>query len=124
MKSLFIAAHMMQTLAAPAYAGPEHDLTPRHGGLVAEANHVEFELVAAADAIRLYARDHGKPLALAGASGRLTLLDGASVRDIALTAAGTHLEARGDFKLKPGNKVVARLERPGKKPLSVRFVVR
>ena len=123
MKHLFLAFALSLTIGS-AHAGGGHDHTPRHGGVVAESNDLDFELVARPEAITLYVRDHGKGLSTQGASARLTLLTGTEKGDVALTHAGENrLEARGAFKVARGTKAVAVVTLPGRKTASVRFAL-
>ncbi len=108
-----------------AHAAGGHDHSPKHGGVVAEANDLDFELVARPDRLTLHVRDHGKPLPTQGASARLTLLAGTERSEAVLAPAGSdRLEAQGAFKLGPGTKVVAAVTLPGRKPANVRFVLK
>lgn len=96
---------------------------PKRGGVVQSANHLDFELVAQADGASIYIDDHGKPVSVAGASGKLTVLSGADKTEAELQPVGDRLEAKG-VKLIPGSKVVASVTTPGKKTMSVRFTVK
>ncbi|MFY8118176.1 MAG: hypothetical protein ACOVLH_10240 [Roseateles sp.] len=109
-----------------AQAGGNHDHKPLHGGIVAEASDLDFELLLSRPGqLTLYVRDHGKPLPLNGASARLTLLSGADKREALLAPVGSErLEAQGDFKLAAGSKVVALVQLPGRKPVNVRFALK
>lgn len=109
-----------------AQAGGNHDHKPLHGGIVAEASDLDFELLLSRPGqLTLYVRDHGKPLPLNGASARLTLLSGADKREALLApVGGERLEAQGDFKLAAGSKVVALVQLPGRKPVNVRFALK
>ena len=125
LKTLLSAAVL--AFASTAFAADEHShgAKPQYGGIVAEASDIEFELVAKADAITLYVRDHGKAVATQGASGKLTVLTGADKADAALSPAGDNkLEAKGSFKVGPGTKLVATVTLQGKKPISVRFALK
>ncbi len=102
--------------------GHAHEHTPLHGGIVAEAGDIDFELTIGAALTELYVRDHGKPLDTAGASAKLTLLDGAGKTELVLTpAAGGKFEAPGRASPAPGTKAVALVTLPGRKPVNVRF---
>lgn len=93
----------------------------QHGGLFATASDLEFELVPSADGSTLYLYDHGKALATAGMSGKLTVLKGSEKSEAELKPAGENkLEARG-VKMDKGAKAVAALNVPGKKAVTVRF---
>ena len=96
---------------------------PRHGGIVATASDLHFELVGTSTGAQIYIDDHGKPLAPTGMSGKLTVLKGAEKSEAALVVAGDKLEAAG-LKLAPGAKVVASLTTPAKKAITVRFTVK
>ncbi|WP_298829768.1 hypothetical protein [uncultured Piscinibacter sp.] len=108
-------------VAAPAFAHGGGD--PKHGGVVQTASDLSFELVAGADGATIYVEDHGKPLAPAGMSGKLTVLNGAEKSEAALAAAGDRLEAKG-VRLAKGAKVVATITTASQKAITVRFTVR
>lgn len=113
--------------AASAFAADPHShgAKPQHGGIVAEASDIEFELVAKADSITVFVRDHGKALATQGASGKVTLLSGADKAEAALAPAGDNkLQAKGAFKVGPGTKLVATVSLQGRKPISMRFALK
>jgi hypothetical protein len=124
-KPLLIAVSLSLAGAAQAADEHGHDHKPLHGGVVAEASHLEFELVTApAGVIALYVRDHGKPVTLQGASAKLTLLNGAEKTELPLNPAGERLEAKSAAKLGAGSKAVALVTLAGKKPVSVRFALK
>ncbi|TDP61323.1 hypothetical protein [Roseateles toxinivorans] len=126
MKNKLLIAAALLALAGSGFAADEHGHEPKplHGGVVAEAAHLELELVARADVIALLVRDHGKPVGLQGASARLTLLSGTEKSELQLAPAGERLEARGAFELAPGSKAVATVMLPGKKAIQVRFALK
>ena len=101
-----------------------HDIKPMHGGAVAEAKEVEYELVASADKLQLYMRDHGKPVAVAGMTAKVTLLAGSEKQDVQLQAGDGKLEATGSFKVPTGTKVVGAVSKAGKSVTSVRFTLK
>ncbi|HZF84225.1 MAG TPA: hypothetical protein VE084_12035 [Burkholderiaceae bacterium] len=111
-------------IATATNAAGNHDHAPQHGGIVAEAQGADYELVATPTQLRLYLRDHGKPLDLAQASARVTLLSGADRQEVELKPAGDRLEAAGDFKVGPGTKAVAVAQRAGKSLGSARFTLK
>lgn len=96
---------------------------PKRGGVVQKANDITYELVAMADGAALYVDDHGKPVAVTGASGKLTVLDGAAKSEAELKPVGDKLEAKG-IKLVAGAKVVATVTSADKKTVSVRFAMK
>jgi len=97
--------------------------TSRHGGISQMAGDLGFELVSTPDGVALYVDDHGKPVAPAGITGKLTVLNGTQKSEADLVAVGDRLEARG-IKLTPGTKVVAALTTAQKKAVTVRFTVK
>ncbi|MDP1693071.1 MAG: hypothetical protein Q8L49_14175 [Burkholderiaceae bacterium] len=112
-----------------ALAASDHshgvEAKPLHGGIVAVASDLEFELLAKADAITLYVRDHGKPALTQGASAKLTILSGTDKTEAALAPVGDNkLEAKGSYKLGAGTKFVATVSLQGKNPVNVRFVAK
>lgn len=95
----------------------------RHGGVVAMASDLGFELVATSAGAAIYVEDHGKPMAPTGMSGKLTVLRGSQKSEAVLTVAGDKLEATG-VRLSPGAKAVAALTTADKKAITVRFTVK
>ena len=65
-------------LSALSYTGALAHEAPkaRHGGAVARASDLDFELVATPTGAVIYVADHGKPMAPTGMSGKLTVLKG------------------------------------------------
>ena len=99
------------------------DAKARHGGVVAMASDLGFELVGTPTGAAIYVEDHGKPMAPAGMAGKLTVLKGSEKSEAVLAVAGDKLEAKG-VKLAPGSKVVAALTTSTKKSITVRFTVK
>lgn len=127
MKPIHLLAMLTFALNGAALAAGGHDHAHEHsalhGGVVAEAKDIDFELVAKPDSLRLHLRDHGKPVDVAKAKAKLTLLAGGAKQEVELKAAGDRLEATGQFKV-AGAKAVALVEIPGKPAMTVRFVLR
>ncbi len=117
--ALFTAATL---LISPAFA--HGGGAPKHGGVVATASDLAFELVAKDGNAVIHVEDHGKPLQTTGMRGKLTILTGAEKSEADLTAAGDNrLEAKG-VKLASGAKVVAALTTASGKPVTVRFAIK
>jgi hypothetical protein len=95
----------------------------KHGGVVAVASDLGFELVSTPTGAAIYVEDHGKPMAPNGMTGKLTVLNGSEKSEAELAVAGDKLEAKG-VKLAAGAKVVAALTTPAKKAITVRFTVK
>jgi hypothetical protein len=101
-----------------------HTEKPKHGGVVQAASDLSFELVSKGDVATIYIEDHGKPLATAGMSGKLTVLNGTEKSEAELKGAGDNrLQAHG-VKLVKGSRAVASLTMPNRKAISVRFAVK
>lgn len=84
---------------------------------------MDYELVAKADGLQLYVRDHGKPVDVSQASAKLILLAGTDKQEVALSPAGDKLEAKGSFKVAAKTKVMALVTLAGKSS-TVRFVLK
>ncbi|MFW2353993.1 hypothetical protein [Hydrogenophaga sp.] len=112
-------------LAALSFTAAQADgvAKAKHGGVVQKANDITYELVANVDGAALHIDDHGKPVSVVGASGKLTVLSGADKSEAELKPAGDKLEAQG-IKLPAGSKVVASVTTADKKTVSVRFTVK
>jgi hypothetical protein len=96
---------------------------PKHGGTVATASDLSFELVGTADGAAVYIEDHGRAMPPNGLSGKLTVLNGAEKSEAPLAAAGDKLEAKG-IKLTKGATAVAVLTNAQQKSITVRFAVK
>lgn len=108
--------------ATPAWAHEDHG-KPQHGGVVAEAGHAQFEVVAQGGKVVVHASNHGAPLDTAGASGKLTVLAGSSKLDIPLApAGGARLEGAG--QVPAGAKLLISVQWPGGKPMQARAVMK
>lgn len=123
MKKMFAVAALA---AGAAFSGNvfAHGAKPKHGGIVQSASDLAFELVSRDGVTTIYVDDHGKERPTAGASGTLTVLEGAKKTELPLEAGGNNrLVAKGDAKLAPGSKAVAAITFADKKAVSVRFSV-
>jgi hypothetical protein len=127
MKSKYLLAALALAASGAAFAAGDHSHAskPEHGGVVADAGDIGYELVARPDTLTLHLRDHGKPVKTEGAGAKLTLLSGTEKSEAVLVPAGDgKLEAKGTFKVAAGTKVVALVTLPGKKPANVRFALK
>lgn len=117
---LALVAIAASVTATGAYA---HGDKPKHGGVVQSAsNDISFELVNKDGKATIYVEDHGKPVATAGASGKLTVLNGASKSEVTLEPAGENsLVARDSVKLDKGAKAIATVTFADKTSVNVRF---
>ena len=121
-KLLAVAAVGLSTLlfnTAMAHGGAQ----AKHGGVVATASDLGFELVSTPDGAVIYVEDHGKPMAPTGLKGKLTVLNGTEKSEAELVVAGDKLEAKG-IKLAKGAKAVAALVTPAAKAITVRFNIK
>ena len=100
------------------------DNEPNHGGVVQAAGGLSFELVAQSDGAALYVENHGRPMATAGMTGRLTVLNGRERSETALTPAGDNKLAAQKVTLAKGANAVASLTTAQKKTITVRFTVK
>lgn len=123
-----LAGTILLAVAGGALAAGGHDHAHEHkalhGGVVVEVKDIDYELVAKPESLQLYLRDHGKPMGVAKASAKLTLLAGTEKLEVTLSPAGDRLEARGTFRLPAGTKAVAVVTNDGRVVGSVRFTVK
>ena len=124
MKFLASIAALALFAGTTAHAAGQHGHAdkPLHGGVVAEARDMNFELVAQKDQLRLYLRDHGKKVDVNNATATLTLLNGADKQEVALVPQDEWLGAAGEFRVAKGTKAVAVVKQAGK-TVTVRFVL-
>lgn len=108
-------------LIAPVLAGPNHDLTPKHGGIVAESREVTLELVIVGNQVNLYINDHGKVPNMKELKGKLTILSGSVKTEHNLTPAEQYLTAGGIANISKGSILVATITGYQGKTLNARF---
>ena len=121
-KNLFAPLLIATALALPAFAAEDH--TPKHGGVVVETKAGDLELVAKPELIVIHVSDHGKPMKLSSASGKVTAFNGNDKTEAPLALIGDKLEAKGSFKLGAGTKVLADLTVNGKPAVAARFTLK
>lgn len=114
------------TFAGAIYAadnhGHDHDHKPLKGGIVAEANDVNFELVAKSDSLTIFVTDHGKPVMTKGAKASATIYSGSEKLAVNLEASGDNqLVATGSFKTGVGVRVAALVTLPSKPEAKLNF---
>ncbi len=123
MKSYAFATLVAAIVAvAPVHAADDHK--PQHGGVVVETKTGDMELVAKPDLIVIHVSDHGKPMKLTSATGKVTVFNGSDKTEAPLTLAGDKLEAKGSFKLGAGTKVLADVALNGKPAVAARFTLK
>jgi hypothetical protein len=98
-----------------------HDLKPKHGGIVSESNHMEFELAVQPDFTYLYIRDHGKPVDLSQAKAKLTILDAGKKHEVSLGGGTDALQGNAITLGGKTYTAVATVEFASKKKVTVRF---
>ncbi len=123
MNSKLLAAAVLGLSVLSFNAMAHGGAKPKHGGVVATASDLGFELVGTPTGAVIYVDDHGKAMVPTGMSGKLTVLNGADKSEAELVVVGDKLEAKG-VKLAAGAKVVAVLTTPAKKAITARFTVK
>jgi hypothetical protein len=125
MKKLAIPLALSLMLSAgQVWAHADH-LKPQFGGITAEADVFQVELVTKGNQIILYLSEHGAPVESAGASGKLILLTGKNKEEVVLTPSGFQtLSAKLKTKPARGGKVVASINVPGREAGTVRFTLK
>ena len=120
MKKALIAL-MMGAAALGTNPAFGHGAKPQHGGVVASANDLSYELVADGTGATIYVIDHDKPADTSGMGGKLTVLNGPDKSEVDLKpAGGNKLEAKS-VRLDKGAKAVASLKGANGKVTTVRF---
>lgn len=122
LRTILVAAAV--ALCAPAFAQKDDHGQPKHGGIVVETKALDFEIVFKPHVIQVYVGDHGKPVKLDGAKGKVTLLNGSDKTEVELAPAGDKLEAKGSFKVDKGTKGIAAVTLAGKSAAIARFEVK
>ena len=124
MKTATITLSLCIALGSAAALAQKDDHTAKHGGFFVETKALDFEIVAKPEIIQVYVSDHGKPVKLDGAQGKVTLLNGAEKSEAQLAPAGDKLEAKGTFKVAKGTKGIATVTLAGKPAATARFEVK
>jgi hypothetical protein len=122
MKHLLLSFLLACTVAAPAHSAEDH--AAKHGGIVVDTKAGDLELVAKPDLITIHVSDHGKPMKLSSATGKVTIFNGNEKTEAPLTLAVDKLEAKGSFKVGAGTKVLAEVSLNGKPAVSARFTLK
>ena len=114
------------SISGTAFAADDHghEAKPMHGGVTAQAKDVDYELVAKADKLQLFMRDHGKPFDVSGMTAKATLLARSDKQEVQLPPVDGKLEAAGNFKVASGTKAVVAVSKVGKAVASVRFTLK
>ena len=112
--------HAHDAKEAQAHA---HEARAQHGGVVSVVKDMNYELVAKDGEVALYVSDHGKPVDLAGASAKLTMLSGTQKQDVALAPADNALRAKGAFTVAAGTKAVVSVQLKAKPASTARFTL-
>lgn len=99
------------------------NLSPLHGGIVAEVKDMDYELVVKPEQIQLFVRDHGKPADISKGSAKLTVLASNQKQEINLPLDGELFLAKGAFVITPGAKAVAQVSLGGP-VVTVQFVLK
>ncbi len=115
---------LLFTAAATTAAFAAEDHTPKHGGVVIETKAGDMELVAKPELIVIHVSDHGKPMKLTSAAGKVTVFNGSEKTEAPLTLVGEKLEAKGSFKVGAGTKVLADVALNGKPAVAARFTLK
>ena len=122
MKTVAAALLVARTINLPAFAAEDH--TPKHGGVVVETKAGDLELVAKPELVVIHVSDHGKPMKLSSATGKVTVFNGNDKTEAPLALVGDKLEAKSSFKLGAGTKVLAEVSLNGKPAASARFTLK
>ena len=122
MKTLAASLLFATAITLPAFAAEDH--APKHGGVVVETKAGDLELVAKPELIVIHVSDHGKPMKLSSASGKVTVFNGNDKTEAPLALVGDKLEAKGSFKVGAGTKLLAEVSLNGKPAVSARFTLK
>ena len=119
-------------LTAPLQAADDHDHdhdahehhAPKYGGIVEEANGLDYELVIKPDQARLYVDGHDAKVSVKGGKATVTFLKGGTTtKHVLLPAGDNFFEFKGAVPTGPGTRAVAVILLKGK-TTSVRFAVK
>lgn len=106
MKIHGLLAILMVASSNLIYAAGPHDTKPLYEGKVSVIKDVDIELVAKSNELKVYLRDHGKPLEVKRGSAKVTLLHGGATKDYELALKGGHFELTGNFQVPKDTKAI------------------
>lgn len=110
--------------AGPAWSHADH-LKPQFGGVTADAEVFQVELVMKGTQATLYLTEHGAPVETTSAGGKLIVLSGKAKEELTLVPNGYQsLGARLQAKPARGAKAVATITVPGKGGGTVKFTLK
>lgn len=124
MKSRFSILSIVIAIAAAFPASAAEDHKSQHGGIIVETKSADLELVAKPDLITIHVSDHGKPMKLISATGKVIVFNGNDKTEVPLAIVGDRLEAKGIFKVVAGTKVLTDVAINGKPPVAARFTIK
>lgn len=107
-----------------AAADKHEESKPRHGGVVTEVNEVDYELVARGGNLVIHVSDHGKPVSTKGWSGKIATVGGDKASAELAPSGENLMQSKGPLQVKPGSRLLATIQAPGKKPIQVRFTAK
>ena len=112
-------------LSANPILAHEGHLKPMYGGVTADADVFQVELVLKGAQATLHVTEHGAPVETVNATGKLTVLSGKDKEEVVLTPNG-YQSLGAKLKAKPakGAKAVAVIDVPGKGTGNVRFTLK
>ena len=110
--------------ASQAWAHADH-LKPQFGGVTAEADLFQLELVAKGGKVTIYVTEHGAPIETSDASGKLLVMSGKDKEEVVLTPNG-YQSLGATLKAKPahGAKAVATVTIPSRGTGTARFMLK
>lgn len=125
MKRLAVPFALSLLLATgQVWAHADH-LKPQFGGVTADAESFQVELVFKGTQAMLYLTEHGAPVESTGASGKLIVLSGKDKEEVTLAPNGYQtLGAKLNGKPAKGAKVVATINVPSRGTGNVRFTLK
>ena len=122
MNKVLLTLLAASSIALSAFAAGEH--ASKHGGVVMETKAGDLELVAKPDSVVIHVSDHGKPMKLTSATGKVTVFNGNDKAEAPLALVDGKLVAQGAFKPAPGAKVLVEVALNGKPAVSARFTLK
>jgi len=125
MKKLAIPFALSLLLATGQVWAHSDHLKPQFGGVTADAESFQVELVIKGTEAMLYLTEHGAPVESTGAGGKLIVLSGKNKEEVTLAPNGYQtLGAKLNDKPAKGAKAVATITVPSRGTGNVRFTLK
>lgn len=120
MKLIKLLMGLFLCVSSAAFASKNHDVNPMQGGKVTTTKDIDIEFVLKKEDMKVFLRDHGKPVDIKGGTAKVTLLKSGASKEYELKNASDYFQYSGDLGVVAGTKAIV-VVRIKEKVFSVRY---